>query len=199
MGTGTTSPVPEAADAVRRVVLVGFMAAGKSSVGRGLAERMGWRFIDFDAEIERRSGRSVPELFSQDGEAAFRRMEAELTSELAGLTRVVLAPGGGWVAQPGLLDRLGPGSLVVWLRVSAEEAVRRSQAGPGTRPLLAGDEPLAAARRLLEAREASYARADWTVDVEGSTVDEVVDLLAERLLEAGVEGRRGNEPRSGGA
>lgn len=187
------------ADPVRRVVLVGFMAAGKTSVGRELAERLGWRFIDFDAEIERRAGRSVPELFSQEGEAAFRRMEADLTRELAGLSHVVLAPGGGWVAQPGLLDQLGAGSLVVWLRLSAEEAVRRSEAAPGARPLLAGHEPLAAARRLLESREGSYARANWTVDVEDRTVEEVVALLAERLLEAGVEGRRGDEHGTGGA
>lgn len=185
-----------AAGRIRRIVLVGFMAAGKTTVGRALAERLNWRFIDFDAEIERRSGRTVPELFSEQGEEAFRGREADLTGEVAALDGVVLAPGGGWVTQPALVDRLGPGSLMVWLRISPEEAVRRSALEGDTRPLLSGDAPLAAARRLLDARETSYARADWAVDVEGMTVDEVVELLAERLLEAGVEGRRGNRMKA---
>lgn len=176
-------------EAVRRVVLVGFMTAGKSTVGRLLAERLGWRFVDFDPEIERRAGKPIHAIFEDEGEAEFRRHEARLTAELAGSASVVLAPGGGWVTQRELVDRLRPGSIMIWLRVGRDEALRRARADATVRPLLAGADP-AAAERLLEERERHYARADWTVDVDDRVPADVAEHLSERLREAGVEGRR---------
>src|SRR5690625_7322821 len=87
---------------VSRVVLVGFMAAGKSSVGERLAGILGWEFIDFDEEIERRTGVSIPEIFRRRGAAEFRALEEELTDELADEQWVVFAPGGGRITQPEL-------------------------------------------------------------------------------------------------
>ena len=81
---------------VGRIVLIGFMAAGKSTVGRILADRLGWAFVDFDDEIEERTGLAVRDFFRIYGEQAFRELEAELTEELADAEHVVLAPGGGW-------------------------------------------------------------------------------------------------------
>ena len=166
---------------VARIVLVGFMASGKSTVGRRLAERLGWDFIDFDEEIERRAGRSIGDIFRQDGEAAFRALEAKLTAEWRNAESVVLAPGGGWVTQPGLLDSLGPRSVVVWLRISAAEAVRRTASAQVHRPLLAGADPLATAERLLRQREPLYRRADVVVDSDARGPDELASAILREI------------------
>lgn len=165
----------------RRVLLLGFMGAGKSTLGPLLAEALGWAFVDGDAELVRRSGVSVPEWFRVRGEAAFRREEAAITRELLGKEHVVLAPGGGWAAMPGALEAVPPGTARVWLRVSAEEAVRRANAGGEARPLLAGPDPVGRARELLKRRESYYARADFTVDVDGRTPTELIMAITEWL------------------
>jgi shikimate kinase len=146
------------------------MCSGKSAVGAALAKRLGWAHLDLDREIEARAGCSVREIFAAEGEAAFRRWEAQATRRLAGRTRIVLSPGGGWMTNPALLDALGPGTLCVWLQVSPEEVVRRAGAAPGERPLLAGPEPLAAARRLLADRERFYSRAHLALPTDGRSV-----------------------------
>lgn len=158
---------------IERIILIGFMAAGKSTVGRVLADRLGWEFLDFDEEIERRTGMSIAEIFEIAGEPAFRALEAELTADIAGARDIVLAPGGGWIKQPDLLERLGPGSLVVWLHITPEEAVRRARQAPTHRPLLAGPDPLERARLLMAEREPYYALADVVVDVDDRTEDEI--------------------------
>ena len=159
------------ADPIDRIVLVGMMCSGKSAVGAALAARLGWTHLDLDREIEREAGRSVREIFAAEGEAGFRRMEAEATRRMAGRARIVLSPGGGWMTNPALLESLGPGTLCVWLQVSPEEAVRRSGAAPGERPLLAGPDPLSAVRRLLAEREGFYARAHLALPTDGRSVD----------------------------
>ena len=171
----------EPPERVERVVLVGFMAAGKTTVGELLARRLGWTFLDFDDVIEARTGATVPQIFREQGEAAFRALEARLTEELAHAPGVVLAPGGGWITQPELLDMLGPGSLVVWLRVSPEVAVRRALADDVHRPLLSGPDPLGKARQLLAEREPLYYLADVTVDVDVRDPDDVAWEIAERI------------------
>lgn len=149
------------------------MASGKSAVGAALAERLGWDLVDLDREVEAIAGRPVREIFARDGEAAFRALEAEATARIAGRERVVLAPGGGWITNPELLDALGPGTLSVWLRVTAEEAAARAAGQPGERPLLAGADPAAALRTLLSRREPLYARAALHLDTGGRTVAQV--------------------------
>ncbi|MEJ2503697.1 MAG: shikimate kinase [Gemmatimonadota bacterium] len=171
-------PVP----GIDRIVLVGFMASGKSTVGRLLARRLGWSFLDFDETIRDRTGRDAGTLIRTRGEAAFRALEAELTHEAAGLTAVVLAPGGGWVTQPGLADLLGPGTVRVWLRVSAAEAVRRADAEGRDRPLLgpaAGR--LERAAELIRRREPLYSAAELAVDVDGKDPEAVVEAIVRGL------------------
>ena len=180
---GEASPGAPGPEGVERVVLVGFMASGKTAVGAELARRLGWAHVDLDREIERRAGRAVAEIFAGEGEAAFRRMEAEATAEVARRSGVVLSPGGGWITHPALLDSLGPGTLAVWLVVSPEEAVRRAGAVPGERPLLAVPDPLGAARRLLEQRTPLYARAGLAVETEGATPEGVAEQI-ERFIRA---------------
>ena len=152
-----------------RVVLLGFMASGKTTVGRILARALGWSHFDLDHEIEREEGRPVAEIFRTDGEAYFRAREAELTGRLLERPGVVLSPGGGWVTRPALFDRLPAGTLTVWLRVSPEEVLRRL--GPEDevqrRPLLSGSDVEGRVRRLLSERDPLYGRALHAVTTDG--------------------------------
>lgn len=156
------------------------MAAGKTSVGRGLADRLGARFVDLDAEVERLAGRSVAEIFEDEGEARFRELEARATRALRPESGTVVAVGGGWMARPELRDAW-PDAVRVWLAVDAASAVARLGAGIGSRPLLEGTDPEAAARRLLEERRSDYERAEIRVETVGRTVEEVIDEVARRL------------------
>ena len=157
------------------------MASGKSAVGAELARRLGWDHVDLDRDIEAFTGRPIPRIFAEEGEGAFRAMEAQATHRMAGREGVVLSPGGGWITNPALLEALGPGTLSVWLRVSPDEAVRRAAEAPGERPLLAGPDPLGAVRRLLLAREGFYARADLHLDTDGRSVASVADDIERHI------------------
>lgn len=168
-------------DGVRRVLLVGFMASGKSTVGPVLARALGWDFEDMDAVVEAGEGRSVARIFAEDGEARFRRMEERAADRLLALDGVVVGSGGGWAAAPGRLDTLPRGTLSVWLKVSPEEAVRRAGAHPGTRPLLAVSDPVGAARELLRERSSRYARCALEVDTEGRTVEDVAARILDEM------------------
>ena len=168
---------------LRRVLLVGFMGAGKSSVGPELAGRLGWRFVDFDDVVEQRAGASIETIFARDGEARFRELEERVARDLLAEDNVVLGSGGGWAAAPGRLDELPEGTASVWLRVSAERALERVRADATARPLLAVDDPLAAASELLAGRVDAYRRATWAVDTEGRTVEDVSARILAILAE----------------
>jgi len=165
---------------IRTLVLVGFMAAGKTTVGRLLAQSLGWAFRDLDDEIERRTGATVADLFRSRGEPAFRALEQDIVAGWLSETETVLAPGGGWAARPDALGSLPAEARSVWLRVSAAEAVRRANAMGRIRPLLDVANPVAAATRLLATREPLYARADWQIDVDGRLPERVAQEIAER-------------------
>src|SRR5690606_2211713 len=115
------------------------------------------------------------------GEPYFREWEAKLTREVAERRGVVLAPGGGWITQPGLFESLLDGTYVVWLRISADEALRRARRTLGKRPLLAGPDPLGRARALLARREPLYARADLVIDVDGRRSSSVAREIHQRI------------------
>ena len=153
-------------DMPERVLLVGFMASGKSSVGKELASRLGWDFQDFDTVIEARARKSVSHIFAEDGEAEFRRLEAGVAEELLARGESVVASGGGWPAQPGSWKMVPKDTMSVWLQVSPVVAVRRASEGGATRPLLAGGDVTERATALLLTREASYRRAGYTLDSE---------------------------------
>ncbi len=160
------------------LVLVGLPGAGKSAVGEALAARLGWRFVDLDREIEAASGRRVSELFRDDGEGAFREFERRLTLEYRDSDATVLAPGGGWMVQPGLAALLRPTARIIHLIVSPMEAVRRMAGGRVDRPLLASaSDPVAALDELAKLRAPAYDRADVAIDTEGQTVTEVVEAI----------------------
>ncbi len=180
------------APAVARVVLLGFMASGKTTVGGLLARRLGWRHLDLDEEIEREEGRSVAEIFRAEGEAYFRRREAETTERVLEAPHTVISPGGGWATNPSLTGRLPAGTLSVWLRVSPEEVLRRlGEAEVRRRPLLAGPDAAATVRRLLRERETLYRRAARAVDTDARHAADVA-----REIESFVRGASSAPPPS---
>ncbi len=169
----------------RCVCLTGFMGAGKTSVGRVLAQRLGWSFRDLDEVIEGREGKPVAAIFAQESEAGFRRAEsAALEDLLAGKTvggSLVLALGGGAFAQPQNRLVLGtPGVITVLLEAPLEELRRRCLKDGTTRPL-AGDEAEFAA--LFAARRAAYGLAQARIDTMNKAVEEVATEI-ERMVAA---------------
>jgi shikimate kinase len=160
-----------------RVLLVGMMGCGKSTVGSALARRLGWVYLDSDAEVERLTGHSVPEIFAIKGEAAFRAEEAKVLAQAVTTdTPTVVSVAGGAVLDPENRRRLKRAGLIVWLRARPETLAERVGDGRG-RPLL-GNDPLEALKRLDAVRRPVYAElAQVTVDVDGIGAPEVVELV----------------------
>jgi shikimate kinase len=183
MPSQTTTRVPAHYD---RIVLTGFMGSGKSTVGKLLAESTGWNFIDLDREIERRDGRSVPQIFAESGEAAFRKAEAAALASVLGKRRVIIALGGGAPEELGnrLLLEQTPRTAIVYLAAEFSELVARchKEAEDPTaiaRPVLA-DESIASAR--FGRRKPHYERiADHTIDTGNATIAQCVDALLAKL------------------
>ncbi len=169
-----------------RILLVGFMASGKSAVGREVAQLLGWRFVDLDDEIRRETGQEIPAIFERSGEAGFRAIEARAARRFLLRDRTVLVPGGGWAAQPGHMEELAADTLSVWLKVTAETAVARDRAQEGERPLLNVARPVERARRLLARRESYYRLARLTLDAEEYSVSALASRIA-RLARQAVE------------
>jgi shikimate kinase len=167
-----------------RVLLIGFMGSGKTSVGRALAHRLGWTFLDFDGVIEAHEGCAVADIFARRGEPYFRALEEKIADGLLRQHRVVLASGGGWAAAPGRLAGAPAGTASFWLQVSAPEAIRRAGAAQGARPLLARPDAQEEAVRLIAARAPYYKDAMWAVDTERSSVEDVSARILAILAEA---------------
>ncbi|MBI4278243.1 MAG: 3-dehydroquinate synthase [Armatimonadetes bacterium] len=178
---------------MRNVVLIGFMGTGKTEAGRLLARRLGWSFIDTDALIEAREGRTIAEIFRDCGEPYFRDVEARATAEAARAGRAVIATGGGAVLREENRARLRASGWIVSLVAEPEVLLARVGAGV-ERPLLAG-EPEANLRRLLSEREPLYRDADLVLDVSRRGVEDVVNRVVEFLAgyeEASVPVRLGS-------
>ena len=172
-----------------RVLLIGFMGSGKSTVGRELAEQLGWRFEDIDDAITHDAGMSIAEIFKDPGESFFRLEEHRKTREVLNQDEVVIATGGGWAAVPGRFDEIPDGTLTIWLAVRPEEAIRRVTNSEKTRPLLSCSNPLEKARNLLKERSDFYSQAEHKVDTDGFSVEDVSVRILE-ILQA-------NNPRNG--
>lgn len=167
-----------------RVVLVGFMGAGKSTVGPLVARALGWTFVDLDDEIEAAAGRTVPEIFATDGEAAFRAAERAAAERVCARARLVLATGGGAFTVPETRQALQRGALTVWLRCALDALLTRISAD-GSRPLAANRATIGP---LLVGREPSYALADLTVDTTRTSPSEVARIIAEAAARGRHEG-----------
>jgi len=147
--------------------------------GEELAARLNRSFLDFDREIERREGASIAEIFATRGEPYFRQQEIEITLELRQCGNMVVAPGGGWVTNKGVVDVIRPPARLIYLKVKPETALKRLGAQRAVRPLLSRPDPLGELRRLLAERETLYAQADHVVSTELLDVKRVVDKLVE--------------------
>jgi shikimate kinase len=171
---------------VKHVVLIGLPGVGKSTVGRAVAAKLKRGFIDLDLHIERSFGKSVSRIFAEDGEAAFRKAEADLSAEVAGMEPSVLAPGGGWVLNSAAKAHLLDSGRIIYLRVSPDAAVRRMGRGIGKRPLLAASgDPYEAMRLLFEARKSVYEScSEMTVETGGVGRSNVIARVTELVLAA---------------
>ena len=166
---------------MRNVILVGFMGAGKSTVGRLLARRLSRCFVETDAMITAREGRSIPEIFTERGEPYFRRLEAETLDALADKQAHVIATGGGFPCGPGVMDRLLELGTVVWLAADFEAAYARANR-TGGRPMLAG-RSIEDAAALYRARTEVYRRAHLAIDTSHLSIDGVVGRIVRHLRE----------------
>jgi shikimate kinase len=168
----------------RSIVLVGMMGAGKSSIGRRLAQRLGIGFVDADAEIEAAAGMTIAEIFARDGEPYFRSGEARVIARLLDQGPQVLATGGGAFMNGETRASIGHKGISVWLKADFEVLMRRVKRRSGDRPMLQGD-PAERVRHLIEERYPVYAEADTMVmsrDVPHETiVNEIVAELAGKL------------------
>ena len=156
----------------RHIVLIGLPGAGKSTVGRLVAERLHAGFVDIDTILIRKEGKPISMIFAEKGEPVFREMERKEVETALANEPAVIAPGGGWAAQPGALDDAKPRGYLVYLKARAEVAVGRAEPS-GTRPVLMGDDPLARMRDLFTTRDPLYAKADATVLTEAKSAENV--------------------------
>jgi shikimate kinase len=159
-----------------KLYLVGFMAAGKTTVARALAARLGWRAEDIDELIEARERRTIAEIFARQGEPYFRALERDILRVLLPLRHIVVATGGGTFMDPDNRAAINMDGVSVWLDVPLEELLARLPAD-GRRPLAADRAQL---ERLFALRQAAYANARLRIDARAAHSEEV----AERIIEA---------------
>ena len=167
----------------RNLALVGFMGTGKSTIGRELATELGFGFLDTDQSIEERAQASISDIFKNQGEAGFRKLEQELVNELKSTEKLVIATGGGLVCQPETLEALRRCSFLVCLWATPEviwERVRIHQ----HRPLLQGPDPLGKIRELLQSREKFYRQADLLINTDSRPVKELVQIISHQFQRA---------------
>ena len=164
------------------ITLTGFMGTGKTVVGRRLARRLGWRFVDVDQLIEASAGTSIAAIFATRGEAIFRRLERRHIHQALRGHQQVIATGGGAFVDPRNRRRLQASGPVICLTARPRVILERVGRRVATRPLLdGGANPLARIRTLLAQRAKAYAQADLIVDTSTLSVDRVVDRLWEQL------------------
>lgn len=176
-----------------RAVLVGLPGAGKSTIGRRLAKALDVEMLDTDAAIEARTGRTIADIFSTDGEPEFRRIEEEVIREALAEHSGVLSLGGGAVTTPGVRDALA-GHTVVFLEISAAEGVRRTS-GSTVRPLLAGAGRAEKFRELMTQRVPLYRRlAKIRVNTNRRNPGAVVGYIVSRLETGAPAGRTQSQP-----
>ena len=183
------------------IALTGFMAAGKTVTGRRLARSLGWSFVDLDAVIEAKEGRAVRDIFSGrysggdetdavirgvlaeevlGGEHYFRELEKAALGQVLNGSEQVIALGGGAVVDPDNLRLLKERSLLIWLKVSPQTVLGRT-GGSDDRPLLQGPDRLQRIEELFAERESIYAEADFTLDTDELTVDQVVQRIQQQI------------------
>lgn len=162
------------------IILTGFMGTGKSTVGKKIADRLGWPFIDTDVVIEEEAKMTIPTIFAEQGEPYFRALERAVIARVCLETGNVIATGGGAMTNEENVRVLKENGTVICLTAQPEVILSRVQSN-ADRPLLQGEDPLTKIAMLLNARAEAYEKADFTVDTSHCTVDEVVEAICAHL------------------
>jgi XRE family aerobic/anaerobic benzoate catabolism transcriptional regulator len=181
--SGAPRPAGERAPA-DRVALIGLRGAGKSTLGRIAAERLGWTFVELDREVERQNDLSVAEILALYGQEGFRRREQAMLRELiARPGAMIVATGGGIVAEPVTFDLLLASFVTVWLKAAPEEHMARVRQQGDLRPMADDRAAMQELRTILESREPLYTRAQVTVDTTGIAVKAAADKLVTAIAQ----------------
>lgn len=164
------------------IYLVGFMGTGKSAVGKQLADKKGWQFIDLDTLIEMKQRMTIADIFAKAGEAHFRRIEKKILSEVAGENNFVFACGGGIVLDKDNIRVMKSTGKMVTLEATADIILKRTR-GTTHRPLLNVKDPRQRIDTLLKFRAPFYSQADYTVNTSKLTINQVTDKILQWLKE----------------
>ncbi len=174
------APLDALAPESRPIALVGLRGSGKSSVGQGVADALGRRFVELDRQVEAAAGLPLSQIFEMHGEAYYRRLEGEtLRTQLAEDPHAVIAVGGGVVTDSENWALLKRGAITVWLRAEPEQYYQRVLAQGDLRPMKNRPGVMSELRALLAARAPFYAEADQTIDTSSLTVEQVRDRVCE--------------------
>ena len=159
------------------------MGCGKSSVGRRLSELLCCPFVDLDQVIEERAGRTIPEIFAQDGEHVFRQMEFDALKSISLPSKMIMALGGGAVMTPGCAEIVHNETMCIYLRASIDTLVGHLEGQTDGRPMLQGAELRERIVRLMEERSDTYkANAHMIIDIDGKDIDEISAEIADSIL-----------------
>ena len=161
------------------IALIGFMGTGKTAVGKILATKLGREFIELDSLIEQKAGKSIPEIFQQDGEIGFRELEIEAAKEVSNKKKAVIACGGGIVLNKINIDRLRKECIIVYLTASPGIILKRTSDDKNERPLLKAPDRVSQIKELLSFRQPFYERA---ADIKIDTSKLNTDSVAERIM-----------------
>ncbi|MGO3932333.1 helix-turn-helix transcriptional regulator [Rhodopseudomonas pseudopalustris] len=177
-GMGRLGAGARRAQALHGIALIGLRGAGKSTLGRMLADKIGWSFVELNKEIEQQNGLSVAEIIALYGQEGFRRMEqAALTQLLARKELMVLATGGGIVSEAISFDQILSSFYTIWLKADPEEHMARVRGQGDLRPMADDRAAMQELRTILQSREPLYARASGVLDTAGLSVDEAAAKL----------------------
>ena len=164
------------------IALIGFMGTGKTAVGKVLARKLGKEYVEMDSLIERKAGKTIPEIFQQEGEEAFRELEIMVAKEASGRRNVVIACGGGVVLNKINIDRLRKECLIVCLTASPGVILQRTSNSIKERPLLSVGNRTRAVRELLKLRKSFYEQAaDITIDTSKLDINSVVEQIISQV------------------
>ena len=173
------------------IALIGFMGTGKTAMGKALADRLGKEFVETDALIESLVGKSIPEIFKQDGEIAFRELEIEIIKRIAVKDNAIIACGGGIVLNKINVDRLAQKCIIINLKASPSVIAKRTSVDRNGRPLLAVTDRLAQIKELQKYRRPYYQRAaDFEINTSRLRIETVVNKIIERLRDYAGHGKQ---------
>jgi shikimate kinase len=159
------------------VVITGFMCSGKTSVGKRLAEKLNFDFLDTDDLIENKVGMRITEIFEKYGEPYFRELEAQIIKEVSEKDKLVISTGGGVVLREENVNNLRKNGVIINLVAKPETIYERLKKQPGIRPLLNKPNPLEEIKKLLEYRERYYKNCDFRVETDNLSVEEIVEKI----------------------